>query len=115
MNAGIKPASSFNLPVQAARFGNEILLVGIGGEVVVDYSHRFKREFKSGGKRKPMMWFAGYSTDVSFYLPSRRVLQEGGYEGGGHMMYTQFTGPFKDDVEELTFRAIRSVVNQVSN
>lgn len=112
MNAGIKPASKFDLPVQAVRFGDEILLGAIGGEVVIDYALRFKKEF--GGKDKPMMWFAGYSTDVSFYLPSLRVLKEGGYEGGGHMVYTQFTGPFEEDVEERTFRAIRSVVGAVS-
>lgn len=112
MKAGIKPASEFDLPVQAARLGDEVLLAAVGGEVVVDYALRFKREF--GGEGKPMLWFAGYSTDVSFYLPSLRVLQEGGYEGGGHMVYTQFTGPFEEDVEERTFRAIRSVIEKVS-
>ena len=74
----------------------------------------FKKEFGHQEGRKPMLWFAGYSNDVSFYLPSLRVLKEGGYEGGGHMMYTQFTGPFQEDVEERTFAAIRKVVEQVS-
>ena len=112
MNAGIKPAREFALPVQAVRFGDEILLGAVGGETVIDYALRFKKEF--GGKGKPMTWFAGYSTDVSFYLPSLRVLKEGGYEGGGHMVYTQFTGPFEEDVEERTFRAIHAVVKEVS-
>ena len=96
------------------RLGNEILLVAVGGEVVVDYALRFKKEFGNQKSSKPMLWFAGYSNDVSFYLPSLRVLKEGGYEGGGHMMYTQFTGPFQEDVEERTFAAIRKVVEQVS-
>jgi len=114
INAGIRPASSDNLPVQAVRLGNEILLVAVGGEVVVDYALRFKKEFGNQKGLKPMLWFAGYSNDVSFYLPSLRVLKEGGYEGGGHMMYTQFTGPFQEDVEQRTFAAIRKVVEQVS-
>jgi hypothetical protein len=114
INAGIQPASSYDLPVQAVRIGDEILLLAVGGEVVVDYALRFKKEFGHQEGRKPMLWFAGYSNDVSFYLPSLRVLKEGGYEGGGHMMYTQFTGPFQEDVEERTFAAIRKVVEQVS-
>jgi hypothetical protein len=114
INAGIKPASSYEIPVQAVRLGDEILLVAVGGEVVVDYALRFKKEFGNQKSLKPMLWFAGYSNDVSFYLPSFRVLKEGGYEGGGHMMYTQFTGPFQEDVEQRTFAAIRKVVEQVS-
>ncbi len=114
INAGIQPSSSYELPVQALRLGNEILLLAVGGEVVVDYSLRFKKEFAKQEQDKLMLWFAGYSNDVSFYLPSLRVLKEGGYEGGGHMMYTQFTGPFQEDVEERTFAAIRKVVKQVS-
>ncbi|MFT5491767.1 MAG: neutral ceramidase [Limisphaerales bacterium] len=117
LNAGRKPIDSWDLPVQAAKFGDEILLVAIGGETVVDYSQRFKKEFANTGGAKspsPMLWFAGYSTDVSFYLPSLRVLKEGGYEGGGHMVYTKFSGPFTEDVEERVFRAIRSAVKEVS-
>ena len=30
-------------------------------------------------------WVAGYSNDVMAYIPSLRVLKEGGYEGGGSM------------------------------
>ena len=114
INAGIQPVSSYDLPVQAVRIGDEILLLAVGGEVVVDYALRFKKEFGNQKGSKPTLWFAGYSNDVSFYLPSLRVLQEGGYEGGGHMMYTQFTGPFQEDVEERTFASIRKVVEQVS-
>jgi neutral ceramidase len=114
INAGIRSASSYDLPVQAARLGDEILLVAMGGEVVVDYARRFKKEFGTSGHGNPMMWFAGYSTDVSFYLPSLRVLKEGGYEGGQHMRYTQFTGPFTEDVEQRVFKSVRTVVERVS-
>ena len=29
----------------------------------------------------------GYANDVMAYIPSLRVLKEGGYEGGGAMIY----------------------------
>ncbi len=104
----------YELPVQALRLGGQILMVAIGGESVVDYSLRFKKDFGKAIGDDSMLWFAGYSTDVSFYLPSLRVLKEGGYEGGGHMVYTHFPGPFAETVEERTFDAIRSVVDQIS-
>jgi len=110
LDKGEAVPNTCDLPVQAARLGDQILLVAIGGESVVDYSLRFKKEF---GASNPMLWFAGYSMDVSFYLPSLRVLREGGYEGGGHMVYTHFPGPFAENVEERTFKAMRSVLNQV--
>jgi len=51
--------------------------VAIGGETVVDYSIRLKRELNGPAA----VWVAGYSNDVFGYLGSRRVIEEGGYEG----------------------------------
>lgn len=115
INAGIKPASSFDLPIQTIRLGDEVLMLTMGGEVVVDYSLRFKRDFAKLADWQPMLWFAGYTGDVSFYLPSLRVLKEGGYEGGQHMVYTQFTGPFQEDVEERVFAGVRKSIERVAN
>ena len=57
--------------------GNELTWILLGGEVVVDYSLRLKSEL---GPKKT--WVSSYSNDVMAYIPSRRVLGEGGYEGG---------------------------------
>jgi hypothetical protein len=80
---GGKPLSStYPFPVQTWQIGGDIQFVTLGGEVVVDYAVRLKAELK-GTKT----WVAGYSNDVMAYIPSRRVLTEGGYEGGGAMVY----------------------------
>ena len=63
-------------------FGPDLMLVALGGEVVVDYALRLTREFH--GRR---VWVAGYSNDVFGYVPSVRVLREGGYDGGDAMIY----------------------------
>ena len=52
-------------------------MIALGGEVVVDYSLRLKRELGGPGS----VWVAGYSNDVLGYIPNERVLREGGYEG----------------------------------
>ena len=44
---------------------------------MVDYALRLAREYP-----ERRMWVAGYSNDVFGYVPSVRVLREGGYEGG---------------------------------
>ena len=73
---------SYPCPVQVVRFGNDLALAAIGGEPVVDYSFRLKHELAY-----PNVWVAGYSNDIFGYIGSSRVLKEGGYEGGGFIVY----------------------------
>jgi len=63
-------------PVQVVKIGNDLTFITLGSEVVVDYSLRFKREFAGAAG----VWVAGYSNDYTGYVPSLRVLKEGGYE-----------------------------------
>lgn len=95
-------AKSYPVPVQVLRFGDSLSLAAIGGEVVVDYALRLKRELgeKSGGAP---VWFAGYSNDVMTYIPSRRVLEEGGYEGARSMRSVRSVAhpaPWRPEIEE---------------
>jgi neutral ceramidase len=83
-------------------------MVALAGEVVVDYSLRLKRELTG-----PPLWVAGYSNDVFGYVPSARVLHEGGYEGGGAMLYTPLPGPFAPSVEELVVGKVHELMNRV--
>ncbi len=80
---------TYPVPVQAVRFGSGLSVVAIGGEVVIDYAIRLKQDI--GEITGAPVWVAGYSNDVMTYIPSRRVLEEGGYEGGGAMRYVRST------------------------
>ena len=42
------------------------------------------------------LWVSGYSNDVMGYIPSLRVLKEGGYEGSGAMIYYVRPGPWSE-------------------
>lgn len=101
---------TYPCPVQVAQLGDQVLLVAVGGEVVVDYARRLKRELKG-----PMVWFAGYSNDVFGYLPSLRVLNEGGYEGGGAMLYGKLPGPFDQTVEDRVIQTVHQLVEQLKS
>jgi hypothetical protein len=104
--AGRLPAVQ-RAPVQVWQFGSGLTLVAIGGEVVVDYALRLAREFP-----ERQLWVAGYSNDVFGYLPSLRVLREGGYEGGDAMIYYGRPGPFAGDVEELVVAKVKKLVRR---
>jgi hypothetical protein len=74
-DGGLKPAYPY--PVQAWKLGPDIIWLFLGGEVVVDYAIRLKSDLGP-----TTTWVASYANDVMGYIPSRRVLAEGGYEGG---------------------------------
>lgn len=97
---GSLPAS-YPYPVEAWRLGNELTWVFLGGEVVVDYSLRIKRNL---GHSKT--WVSGYCNDVMAYIPSLRVLKEGGYEGGGAMVYYAQPAHWSEQVEEQIIEAV---------
>ncbi len=91
------------MPLQVWRFGTDLTLVTLGGEVVVDYALRLRRDFPGDH-----VWPVGYANDVFGYVPSRRVLDEGGYEGGGALLYYGRPGPFDATVEDRIFTALES-------
>jgi neutral ceramidase len=100
--------STYPYPIQVVQFGTDLTLVALAGEVVVDYSLRLKRELAG-----PTLWVAAYTHDVFGYVPTLRVLQEGGYEGVGAMRYTRFPGPFAPSVEERIVDKVHELVRRV--
>lgn len=95
-------------PVEAVRFGHSLTILALGGEVVVDYALRVQREYKG----EPVIT-AGYCNDVMSYIPSARVLREGGYEVSDSMPYYSLAGPYASDVEDRVFAAIHQVMARV--
>ncbi len=86
-------------PVQAIRFGDHLLMVTLGSEVVIDYALRLKQELKNKGY--PAVWIAGYSNLYDGYIPSRRVLEEGGYEAQSRPWRPTLEERIVDKVHEL--------------
>jgi hypothetical protein len=105
--SGHLPAE-YPYPLEIWQFGQDLTLVALGGEVVVDYDLRLKREL---GAEK--LWVAAYCNDVFSYIPSLRVLKEGGYEGGGAMVYYGQPGPFAPTIEETIIGKVHDLIRQV--
>lgn len=84
-------------------FGDSLRLVTMTGETVVDYQLALKE--LHGADRT---WVLGYCDALTPYIPSLRVLREGGYEGGESMPEYGYPMPFLDTVEETIFEAVRA-------
>jgi len=103
---GSLPAT-YPYPVQVWRVGGEITWIFLGGEVVVDYALRLKQEL---GSRKT--WVTAYANDVMGYIASRRVLAEGGYEGGGSRIYYGLPAVWHPDIEDRIISAVRRLAGR---
>jgi len=79
-------------PVQVWLLGDQSMVI-LGGEVVIDYAIQLKRIL---GQDTFVM---GYANDVMSYIPSARVLQEGGYEGAQAQMVYGLHGTWEPDIE----------------
>lgn len=101
IDAGRPLSPTYPYPVGEWKLGDDIQWIFLGGEVVVDYAVRLKRE-----RRGSKTWVVGYANDVMAYIPSRRVLQEGGYEGGGAMVYYGLPTIWAPEVEQLIVDAV---------
>ncbi|HEX4646777.1 MAG TPA: neutral/alkaline non-lysosomal ceramidase N-terminal domain-containing protein, partial [Verrucomicrobiae bacterium] len=78
LNRGETLASAYECPVAVWQFGNDLTLVAMSGEVVVDYVPLLEQALG------PLqLWPVAYCNDVFGYVPSARVLKEGGYECRG--------------------------------
>jgi len=106
LDSGAGIPTTYPYPIQAWRFGDDLTWILLGGEVVVDYALRVKRNL-DGSKTV----VSAYCNDVMAYIPSSRVLREGGYEGGGAMVYYAQPGPWAEDVEERVFQALAELLN----
>ncbi len=90
-------------PLHVLRIG-PLALAALSGEVVVDYALAIKRKYGS------RTWVAGYTDSVFGYVPSKRVLHEGGYEGGDAMLYFGRPGPFAETVEATVLHGVDALM-----
>ncbi|MCU0706431.1 MAG: neutral/alkaline non-lysosomal ceramidase N-terminal domain-containing protein, partial [Fimbriiglobus sp.] len=95
LDRGEKLMTAIDYPIQTWAFGDSLAMVHLPGEVVVDYSLRLKSELD-----RSRVWITAYANNAPCYIPSERVLKEGGYEGGGAMIYYDVPTPFKPGLEE---------------
>ena len=91
-------------PIQLVQFGKDLTIVALSSETVIDYSLRLKSELQS--PTGPAIWIAGYSNVMEGYIPSRRVLLEGGYEAESR--------PWKPELEERIVAKVHELYRRLN-
>jgi hypothetical protein len=92
-------------PIQVWRFGSDFTFIALTGETVVDYSLKFKAAYGWNNA-----WVCGYNNDLLSYVPSLRVLKEGGYEGVTGMFEYGHRAPYTETVEQQITTKVEELV-----
>lgn len=98
--------ASFPMPIALWQFGGDFTLAGLGGEPVNDYVHLIENTI--GPMR---IWVAGYCNDVFGYVPSARILSEGGYETRG-IDRGDAVGQFTPQAEGLILDTVKNLARE---
>ncbi len=108
LDAGRPLPAAIDCPIGAVRIGDDLTFFCIAGEVVVDYSLRLKRELAA---ERP--WVIGYAYEVPCYIPSARIVKEGGYEAVDSLIYYGFYGPIQGRAETMIVEGFRGLVESL--
>ena len=105
LDNGEKVPTHYAAPIAVWQFSDDLTLVALPGEVVADYVPLLERALG------PLdLWIAAYSNDVFGYLPSKRVIEEGGYETRG--IYYGGPGFFSPAAQDTVVNAVRALAGK---
>jgi len=96
---------ALDYPVQVWSFGRDLTMVFLAGEVVIDYALRLKAEHPNH-----RLWLTAYANDVPCYIPSVRVLREGGYEPDTSNLYYGQPNRLAESIEDKIVGAVRALI-----
>ena len=97
---------SYPYPLQMWNLGGQ-LLVAMGGEPTIAYAIGIKQKLGSG------TFVLGYSNNVMGYIPSVKIIEEGGYEGESSQWAYGLPSKWKSDIEEKIYLEIEKLAKQV--
>jgi hypothetical protein len=106
LDRGEKLLDAIDYPMQSFSFGDQLFMVFLAGEVCVDYSLRIKQELAAG-----RVWVNAYANDFCSYIPSERLVKEGGYGGGAEIPYFALPATLRAGLEQ---RIIDEVIRQAA-
>lgn len=108
LQAGQTLPTSQPYAVQVWKLGQEQLWISLSGEVVVDYSLTYKAKYG------PHTWVNGFAHDLVCYIPSARILREGGgQEVGIPWSYGLPAMEWADDIEDRIHASVGRLVERV--
>jgi neutral ceramidase len=92
-------------PIAAWTFGDALSMVFLPGEVVVDYATLLNQ--RHGADR---LWITAYANDVPCYIPSKRILREGGYEADQSMLFYGRPTRLAPETEDIILQTVAELL-----
>jgi hypothetical protein len=89
---------------------DNLMLLGMSGEVCSEYSTFSKESFEEG-----TMAVAAYTNGTEGYIPTAIMFKEGGYEPEDSYPYFSFPAPYDSSIEEILKKEIANLINKGLN
>ena len=113
LDAGGRLPTHYTAPVAVWRFGKTLTLAALPGEPVAEYATLLRKALGPDG-----LWISGYNNDCFGYLPSAKVVAEGGHEAIGVTLWAWSrslnarVGFFEPRVQDVVVDAVRRLANE---
>lgn len=96
-----------NIHAGIVKLSEELYLVYMGGEICYEVKQVVKELFK--GKD---LFFLGYHEAIT-YIPSDKLIEEGGYEGSDAPLMSGFKGSFKKGIDKTLYETFEKYYNMM--
>ena len=106
LDAGRPLPKVYGTSIAFWRFGDDLTLVGLPGEAVADYVPMIRDALGPAG-----LWIAAYCNESFGYLPTAKILEEGGHESMG---LTLAVGLFSPRVEDVVIATVRQLAEKTA-
>ncbi|WP_337176572.1 hypothetical protein [Paludisphaera sp.] len=113
LDAGEQLPTRYTAPVAVWRFGDSLTLAALPGEPVAEYATLLRQAL--GPDR---LWISGYNNDCFGYLPTAKVVAEGGHEAIGVTLWAwsrdlnPMVGFFEPRVQDVVVDAVRRLADE---
>ena len=102
MQSGNPVMTSYPFPVGFWRMGKQAMFI-LGGELLISYTISLKEIFGEN------IFVMGYANDVMGYIPSKKVLEEGRYEGDSSQRVYGLPAKWDPSIETLIIEGIKGI------
>jgi putative CocE/NonD family hydrolase len=113
LDRGEQLPTAYRAPVAVWQFGHDLTLLGLPAEPVAEYVSLLRETLGSQA-----LWIAGFNNDCFGYLPTARIVREGGHEAIGVTLWIwsqvahRQVGFFAPEVEEIVLRETRRLARE---
>ncbi|NOR67769.1 MAG: hypothetical protein GQ528_10495 [Woeseiaceae bacterium] len=101
-------SESFRYDVQVWKLGDRLMIFGMEGEICSPWGPMLRAMAPTG-----QAMVIGYANGTSSYIPDKRIIREGGYEGltsqHAYFLPAPFTENIESEIKQIVTRAINAV------